>query len=202
MSRVDFLRKINSIKTERAITLIALVITIIVLLILAGVTVVTLTGENGLLSKAQLAKERNVESERDEKDKLTSYEDEIDNYNTWERTGGTETTKRYSVTPLYIGSAGSNSTITFADDHTLNEFDKIKFLFGEKSNNKWQAMDTREYTIEELEFIIDNHSDCTYWIGLYTYSNYYIDIYDVTQTGLKIKNVNGRELAAIYGIKY
>ena len=39
-------------KTESAITLIALVITIIVLLILAGVALATLTGENGILTKA------------------------------------------------------------------------------------------------------------------------------------------------------
>ncbi len=38
-------------KSIRGITLIALVITIIVLLILAGVTIATLTGENGLLRK-------------------------------------------------------------------------------------------------------------------------------------------------------
>ena len=39
------------------ITLIALVITIIVLLILAGVAIITLTGENGLLNKVQQTKE-------------------------------------------------------------------------------------------------------------------------------------------------
>ncbi len=37
---------------ERGITLIALVITIIILLILAGVTIITLTGENGILRKS------------------------------------------------------------------------------------------------------------------------------------------------------
>ena len=47
----------NNLKTKRnkGITLIALVITIIVLLILAGVTIATLTGENGILSKATQA---------------------------------------------------------------------------------------------------------------------------------------------------
>ena len=80
----------NKLKNVKGITLIALVITIIVLLILAGVTVATLTGENGLLSKTQIAKERNEEAEQDEKDKLSSYEDEIDNYATWERTGENE----------------------------------------------------------------------------------------------------------------
>ena len=41
---------------EKGITLIALVITIIVLLILAGVTIATLTGENGILNQANKAK--------------------------------------------------------------------------------------------------------------------------------------------------
>ena len=39
-------------KKQEGITLIALVITIIVLLILAGVTIAMLTGENGLLTRA------------------------------------------------------------------------------------------------------------------------------------------------------
>ena len=41
----------------KGITLIALVITIIVLLILAGVSIATLTGQNGILTQAQKAKE-------------------------------------------------------------------------------------------------------------------------------------------------
>lgn len=47
------------IKTnEKGITLIALVVTIIVLLLLAGVSLQALTGKNGILSKAKEAKER------------------------------------------------------------------------------------------------------------------------------------------------
>lgn len=42
-------------KKESGITLIALVITIIVLLILAGISIAMLTGENGILSKATKA---------------------------------------------------------------------------------------------------------------------------------------------------
>ena len=43
----------EQLKINKGITLIALVITIIVLLILAGVTIATLTGDNGILTKAQ-----------------------------------------------------------------------------------------------------------------------------------------------------
>lgn len=46
----------NRNRQEKGITLIALVITIIVLLILAGVSIATLTGENGILTQADKAK--------------------------------------------------------------------------------------------------------------------------------------------------
>ena len=45
-------------KKNKGITLIALVITIIVLLILAGVSIATLTGDNGILTRASDAKEQ------------------------------------------------------------------------------------------------------------------------------------------------
>ena len=43
-------------KNQKGITLIALVITIIVLLILAGVSIAMLTGQNGILTQANSAK--------------------------------------------------------------------------------------------------------------------------------------------------
>jgi len=48
----------TQIRGKKGITLIALVITIIVLLILAGITVITLTGDNGLIKKTGDAKEQ------------------------------------------------------------------------------------------------------------------------------------------------
>ena len=48
---------------EKGITLIALIITIIVLIILAGVTLNVLTGENGIINRAQQAKENTEEGQ-------------------------------------------------------------------------------------------------------------------------------------------
>ena len=70
------------IKNEKGITLIALIITIIVLLILAGVSIATITGENGILERAKNAKEVNDNKSSEEKGILSQYEEEIDNYNT------------------------------------------------------------------------------------------------------------------------
>ncbi len=55
---------------EKGITLIALVITIIVLLILAGVAIATLTGDNGILTKAVNAKDKTGRAEVIENAKL------------------------------------------------------------------------------------------------------------------------------------
>ena len=55
--------KKQKLKESKGITLIALVITIIVLLILAGVTIATLTGENGILNQAGKAKDKTTEAE-------------------------------------------------------------------------------------------------------------------------------------------
>lgn len=67
----------KKIKKEKAITLIALVITIVVLLILAGVSISMLTGENGILSKALKSKEETEIGSRKEEAYLKEYEDLI-----------------------------------------------------------------------------------------------------------------------------
>ena len=54
--------KNKGLKQNKGITLIALVITIIVILILAGVSINTLFGDNGLLTKAQEAVNKNTEA--------------------------------------------------------------------------------------------------------------------------------------------
>ena len=54
---------------EKGITLVALVVSIIVLLILASVTLAMITGENGIIAKAREAKE---------KTEIAAWEEKID----------------------------------------------------------------------------------------------------------------------------
>jgi len=69
-------RKIKN-KRERGITLIALIVTIIVLLILAGVSIAMLTGQNGILTQAQRAKTETENAAANEAAILDDYEYEI-----------------------------------------------------------------------------------------------------------------------------
>ena len=64
---------------NKGITLVALVITIIILLILAGISISALTN-TGIFQKAKDAKQKSVDAELDQNTKLDSYENEIDNY--------------------------------------------------------------------------------------------------------------------------
>ena len=67
----------RNFKLNKGITLIALVITIIVLLILAGVSIAMLTGENGILTQAQRAKNETENAQAVEENRLDEYEDYI-----------------------------------------------------------------------------------------------------------------------------
>ena len=57
-------------RNEKGITLVALVVTIIVLIILAGVSINLLVGQDGLISRAKLAKEQYENAALDEQNKL------------------------------------------------------------------------------------------------------------------------------------
>lgn len=55
--------KTKELTEKQGITLISLVVTIIVILIIAGVSVVTLTGQNGIINKASSTKENKEKEE-------------------------------------------------------------------------------------------------------------------------------------------
>lgn len=65
-----------NIKNKRGITLVALVITIVILLILAGIIITQLT-ERGLFEKTEEAKERSINAQEKENKTLEEYSDRI-----------------------------------------------------------------------------------------------------------------------------
>ena len=67
----------NFVKNQTGITLIALVVTIIVLIILAGVSIAMIVGENGIITQAQRAAQETEQAKRDEEAGLSSLETAI-----------------------------------------------------------------------------------------------------------------------------
>ncbi len=113
-------RACKKMNTSKGITLIALVITIIVLLILAGVTIATLTGENGILSKATEASSKTEEKNAEEEVKIAvmgsigtngELENELlkDNLNKIENISGVPEEITDSSYPLTVTVEGKHS---------------------------------------------------------------------------------------------
>ena len=67
------------LKNTKGITLVALVITIIILLILAGISISALTN-TGIFQKAKEAKQKSEDASLDQNTKLDEYENELDKY--------------------------------------------------------------------------------------------------------------------------
>ena len=79
-------------KQEKGITLIALVVTIVVLLILAGVSISLVLNNNGVISKAKDAKNQYAEAQTNEERQLNEVSDWIDT-KVGDTTGGGSVTK-------------------------------------------------------------------------------------------------------------
>ena len=69
-----------NLKSDKAITLVALIITIIILLILAGVSLSMVLGDNGLINKAQSSVDKYQQSANNEQAMLNSIEDYFKEY--------------------------------------------------------------------------------------------------------------------------
>ena len=68
------------LKADKGITLVALIITIIVLLILAGVSISMVLGDNGLINKAQKSVNTYDNSAKNENAMLFNIEKKFDEY--------------------------------------------------------------------------------------------------------------------------
>ena len=142
----------KTIKNNNGITLIALVITIIVLLILAGVTIATLTGDNGILTRARDAKTSTEIGEEKEKVELSAVGALAEN------NGGeiTENNLEKELTS-YIGERDVAYTLTGTGPFTVTYTDSsrsyIVDTFGNVKENDITIVepenpDDWEYTVE------------------------------------------------------
>ena len=104
------------VQNNSAITLVALVITVIVLLILAGVTLNMVMGENGIINKAQLAKNKTNQAQEQENKMLNELEQQIDSYT---RSEGSNSVSIYKLSEL---------------DSTYNPYGLKGFIKYDKSN--------------------------------------------------------------------
>ena len=114
-------------KNQRGITLIALVITIIVLLILAGVSIAMLTGENGILNKATSSRSATNEAEAVERINLALnavkaeiYDQQVTEQN-WKPLDGSNL-KQEIKDSLKLDGFGTEPVTTITDDANSGKY--------------------------------------------------------------------------------
>ena len=121
--------KTKEFKKTKGITLISLVVTIVVLLILAGISIVTLTGENGIITRAQRAKETTEVAKFREAAQLAYMEAYTDNA----KNGGYTVDIADVVAKLVADQPEYNGKITDATGGTVIA---IEARIGEKVVNE------------------------------------------------------------------
>ena len=81
----------QKLNKENGITLVALVVTIVVLLILAGITIMYTMGENSIFKKAQEAKDKTENAVKNEQEYMNSIDNMVNEYINGTGNGGGST---------------------------------------------------------------------------------------------------------------
>lgn len=201
------------IKQTKGITLIALVITIIVLLILAGVTIATLTGDNGLLQKATSAKQSSEAASALEKIK-------VEVAGSYDLNGKLDINQLNKNLKKIPGLTYNNNEIDETDEskriNTLpatiqldkNEYDINEFGNINKSLKLGKAIDTEKYGWKVQDYNIEMNetggwrlfykdTDYTYLISnnsisLYSASDYYTNYTNGSEVSLEGQKLNSK----------
>ncbi len=149
--------KNNLKRYQSGITLIALVVTIIVLLILAGISISMLTGQNGILNRAAEAKEKTGIAQQDEEEKMQGYESTIEQY-TGKIPDGLKvgSTVTYSPSGTYNWQAKYCST-TQTNDVTLSSANGDSFNLTE-----WKVLSIEN---GKVELVPTKPTDGTVYLG-------------------------------------
>ena len=138
-------------KSNKGITLIALVITIIVLLILAGVTIAALSGDNGILKRAAEAKEQTNQKNDEETEKLSGYESTIEQYADGTTGGGSGNGGSGGGTSsnfTNINKSDTNPAGAVPANSTVIEADANKgIVIKDKNNNEWVWIEVPKTTV-------------------------------------------------------
>lgn len=106
------------IRNKNGVTLIALIVTIIILLIIASVSIAFLSGENGILNKAQSAKEEQARAEAEEQLKLKLSDYLVNNL------GGSDLTTidGISIDGYQVGLTGIGRIVAMTKDGQTYNF--------------------------------------------------------------------------------
>ncbi len=152
---------------KKGITLISLVITIIVLLILAGVTIAILIGDNGILNRATEAKNKIEEAEELEALKLSITSSQMEDINTLE-------IKKEALENAIKQQFGNSKDFTITDNNdgsflvNMNDTQRMYYI-DESGEIIGQSKILKISTADELKAFRDDVNSGNTYEGWYVY---------------------------------
>ncbi len=149
-------------KDGKGITLIALVVTIIVLLILAGISISVLTGENGILGKTTEAKSKNERSEALELARMEAYNWYLEKQGNEKLTD--EILRELLTGKDYVYEAKENSFLSKKGMHEIFYYEVYDSIETNQTNSKLTicAIDRKSREVlRNIEFSIYRDKECT-----------------------------------------
>ncbi len=159
-------------KNQNGVTLIALAVTIIVMLILAGVTMATLTGENGIITQARRTAAANTEGTV--KEKMTSAYNSV-------------------IFQINMDRAG-NEALNAQTEKIQTYLDVIAESIGESDTLVNKNTVATEPTVDSVKTTLANSGKhyLTYIIGNKIYIDYYDTTFCLTAAANKGTKANGK----------
>ena len=222
----------NQMKNTKGITLIALVITIIVLLILAGVAIATLTGENGVLTRASKTKTETEIAEVIEGAKTDVFGEQAGNQGELKKEDFIEILRKYFddvptaeelpedlstltlTTKVKYGSHTIkvsdiwNGTFGGKETPVIPEFDENTLTIEEAINTDKYGWKVPEYTVKTEEFttgvwrLFYQDSNCTYLITDECVGSYKPSDYYSSYTSGADVSIVGQKLSPMISSKF
>lgn len=166
------------LNNKKGITLIALIVTIIILLILAGVALNFVVGENGILRHAEFAKEKYENKAQIEQNELAQLDDYISNG----RDTVTISKEEYDM----LKNANSYST----DEKKIGTWIDGKPIYQKTFTGSWSGTWDGQYYVlisfsSQLVSDVDKYVDCKIYTDNGTMDSSTIEVQTSTQFRIK-----------------
>ena len=180
---------------QKGITLIALVVTIVVLIILATVSILAVFGDNGIIARAQTAKDTHEKGKADETNTLDDYASYIGNYLDGKggSSGGGTTKPAEGITATVEGK-----TVTITKDNVADYLGKVVTNYVPTKNSVTIGSTAYEVSTQYRLYYVDFDGKYGEKNGVYlkadcTSNNYQLPTIDKTAStadNVKIKALN------------
>ena len=200
------MKKKKLMKGNEGITLVALVVTIVVLLILAGISLNLVLGENGIISRAQEARDKTAQAKVNTEKAINTLTDEMEAYVKGNEGGSGNNGGNNGGTPADLSKYNIGDEVAYTYDTVSGGYSLTAAQSGRSSDQtvaqssttlKWKIINKDESTGTIDIVSAEPTSNSVYFQGALGYNNgvYLINdicekLYSNTAKGIKARSIN------------